>query len=26
MENPKHCGGSGGCNGAIAELAMDFVH
>jgi len=24
-ENPKHCGGDGGCKGATAELAMDWV-
>jgi len=23
--NPRHCGGDGGCKGATAELAMDFV-
>jgi len=23
--NPHHCGGSGGCNGATAELAFDYV-
>jgi len=23
--NPKHCGGDGGCKGATAELAMDYV-
>jgi len=23
--NPKHCGGDGGCKGATAELAMEFV-
>lgn len=23
--NPRHCGGSGGCDGATAELAMDYV-
>jgi len=23
--NPGHCGGDGGCKGATAELAMDFV-
>jgi len=23
--NPKHCGGDGGCKGATAELAMDWV-
>merc|ERR1719213_1331080 len=23
--NPKECGGTGGCNGATAELAMDYV-
>jgi cathepsin L len=23
--NPKQCGGSGGCGGATAELAMDYV-
>uniref|UniRef100_A0A7S1MCX3 Peptidase C1A papain C-terminal domain-containing protein n=1 Tax=Alexandrium catenella TaxID=2925 RepID=A0A7S1MCX3_ALECA len=25
VENPKHCGGSGGCDGATAELAFDYV-
>jgi len=24
-ENPRHCGGDGGCKGATAELAMDWV-
>jgi cathepsin L len=24
-DNPRHCGGDGGCKGATAELAMDFV-
>jgi len=24
-QNPKHCGGDGGCKGATAELAMDWV-
>jgi len=24
-QNPKHCGGDGGCQGATAELAMDYV-
>jgi len=24
-ENPKHCGGDGGCKGATAELAMEWV-
>eukprot|EP00747_Dinoflagellata_sp_TGD_P024586 gnl/TRDRNA2_/TRDRNA2_130646_c0_seq7.p1 gnl/TRDRNA2_/TRDRNA2_130646_c0~~gnl/TRDRNA2_/TRDRNA2_130646_c0_seq7.p1 ORF type:complete len:378 (-),score=79.50 gnl/TRDRNA2_/TRDRNA2_130646_c0_seq7:81-1214(-) len=24
-QNPRHCGGGGGCDGATAELAMDFV-
>jgi cathepsin L len=23
--NPKHCGGDGGCQGATAELAMEYV-
>ena len=23
--NPDQCGGSGGCNGATAELAFDYV-
>mmetsp|Transcript_60200 Transcript_60200/g.152648 ORF Transcript_60200/g.152648 Transcript_60200/m.152648 type:complete len:448 (-) Transcript_60200:72-1415(-) len=23
--NPQHCGGDGGCTGATAELAMDYV-
>jgi len=23
--NPDHCGGSGGCNGAIAELGFDYI-
>merc|ERR1719265_2623165 len=23
--NPRHCGGDGGCKGATAELAMDWV-
>jgi cathepsin L len=23
--NPRHCGGTGGCQGATAELAMEFV-
>jgi cathepsin L len=23
--NPKHCGGDGGCKGATAEIAMDYV-
>mmetsp|Transcript_97013 Transcript_97013/g.274100 ORF Transcript_97013/g.274100 Transcript_97013/m.274100 type:complete len:378 (-) Transcript_97013:116-1249(-) len=23
--NPRHCGGAGGCQGATAELAMDWV-
>merc|ERR1719161_1112889 len=23
--NPKHCGGQGGCEGATAELALDYV-
>jgi cathepsin L len=22
--NPKHCGGTGGCEGATAELAFDW--
>jgi len=25
VPNPQHCGGSGGCNGATAELAFDYV-
>lgn len=25
VPNPKHCGGTGGCKGATAELAMDYV-
>jgi len=24
--NPNHCGGTGGCNGATAELGFDYVH
>lgn len=24
-ENPNHCGGNGGCTGATAEIAFDFV-
>eukprot|EP00462_Mataza_sp_D1_P003995 CAMPEP_0175097548 /NCGR_PEP_ID=MMETSP0086_2-20121207/5348_1 /TAXON_ID=136419 /ORGANISM="Unknown Unknown, Strain D1" /LENGTH=371 /DNA_ID=CAMNT_0016371071 /DNA_START=39 /DNA_END=1154 /DNA_ORIENTATION=- len=24
--NLQHCGGTGGCSGAIAELAFDYVH
>jgi cathepsin L len=24
-ENPNHCGGDGGCTGATAEIAFDFV-
>jgi len=24
-KNPKHCGGTGGCQGATAELGMDYV-
>eukprot|EP00439_Symbiodinium_sp_Y106_P077473 s19_g16.t1 len=24
--NPKHCGGDGGCSGATAELAFQYVH
>jgi len=23
--NPDHCGGTGGCNGAIAELGFDYI-
>jgi len=23
--NPRHCGGDGGCKGATAELAMDYI-
>jgi len=25
VPNPKHCGGTGGCNGATAELAFEYV-
>jgi len=25
VQNPKHCGGSGGCHGATAELAYEYV-
>lgn len=25
VANPKHCGGEGACDGATAELAMDYV-
>lgn len=25
VTNPRHCGGGGGCSGATAELAFDFV-
>jgi len=25
VDNPHHCGGSGGCSGATVELAMDYV-
>lgn len=25
-QNPRHCGGTGGCEGATAELAIDYVH
>jgi len=25
VENPHHCGGTGGCRGATVELAMDYV-
>merc|ERR1719223_847509 len=25
VQNPKHCGGQGGCSGATVELAFDFV-
>lgn len=25
VENPKHCGGDGGCSGSIVELAFDYV-
>merc|ERR1719454_2725166 len=25
VSNPHHCGGSGGCNGATVELAMQYV-
>merc|ERR1719333_547977 len=24
--NPQHCGGTGGCGGATAELALDYLH
>lgn len=24
-ENPRHCGGNGGCGGATAEIAFDFM-
>lgn len=23
--NPKHCGGTGGCEGSIAEIAFDYI-
>jgi len=26
VQNPKHCGGTGGCSGATAELAFEYVH
>lgn len=26
VENPNQCGGQGGCSGATAELAFDYVH
>jgi len=25
VQNPKHCGGDGGCSGSIVELAFDYV-
>lgn len=25
VENPNHCGGSGGCDGATADLAFDYL-
>lgn len=25
VQNPKHCGGSGGCDGATVELGMNYV-
>lgn len=25
VQNPRHCGGSGGCDGATAELAYDYA-
>jgi cathepsin L len=25
VENPRHCGGKGGCNGATEELGFDYV-
>lgn len=25
VENPRHCGGSGGCNGATIELAFEYT-
>jgi len=25
VQNPKHCGGTGGCDGATAELAFEYV-
>jgi len=25
VQNPRHCGGKGGCDGATAELAFDFT-
>jgi len=25
VPNPNHCGGSGGCGGSTAELALDFI-
>ena len=25
LENPLHCGGSGGCNGAVAQLAFNYT-
>lgn len=26
VQNPRHCGGTGGCKGATAELAFEYVH
>lgn len=25
VENPKHCGGDGGCGGATGELAFEYI-